>query len=197
MGAASDQNQSLGCSHRERQFAHFSRTRHFRDHRDKPDIGRDLGGFLNLDEFRIGPRRSMANRLRRFAIVILHVGGQRVTAWIEHARETGAENAVDLVGRVHGYPGSELKQVVESARMIAMSMRDRGEIKCAQVNLECLSVLGKRSRAIPRIEQNALPAEFDERRKAPFLPQFGALAEGVMKDAYAIARHGPGLTWIG
>src|SRR5216684_1245078 len=122
MRTAGDQNQSLGRSNRERQFAHLTCARHIRDHRDKPDIGRDLGGFLDPDEFSFGPWRPMANRLRWLAVVVLHVRGQRMAARIEHAWKAGPEHSVDLVGRVHRYPGIELKKVVEAARMIAMSM---------------------------------------------------------------------------
>jgi hypothetical protein len=75
-----------------------------------------------------------------------------------------------------------------------MSMRDRSEVEPLQVDAECRRVFGKRSRIVAGVKEEALSSKLEQRRKAPILPQPWPLAERVMKDGYAIARHVRGLT---
>src|SRR6266540_1700970 len=127
MRAPCNNDESPGGSQPQGQLPHFPRAGHVGNHGDKPHIRRDLGSFLYPDEFRVWPWRSVANGLRRLAVVVLHVRGQQMAARIENARNTGPEDSVGFVGRVHRYSGIDSEKMVEPARMIAMSMRDRRE----------------------------------------------------------------------
>src|SRR5205807_1547479 len=122
MRAAGHNNQPALRPQCQRKLAHLASTRHIRHDRDKPYVGGDLGRFLNPDKIRFRPRRAVANGVRRLAVVVLHVRGQRMAAWIEHARKTGPKNSVRLVRRIDLYARIEREQMVEPTRMVAMSM---------------------------------------------------------------------------
>ena len=52
-----------------------------------------------------------------------------MTARVEHTWETRAEDSVCLVGRIDRYGGIQLEQMVQAARVVPMSMGNRGEVK--------------------------------------------------------------------
>src|SRR5215471_16584345 len=100
MRTASDHNQAAWRSDAKGDFGQFARSRRIRHNRDEPDTRGDLGHLLDPHKLRIGPGTAMSNRLRRLAIIVLHVSGQGVMPRIETPRQAGAEYAIRLCRRV-------------------------------------------------------------------------------------------------
>ena len=76
----------------------------------------------------------------------------------------------------------------ESARVIAMAMRNRRKVELPEVDSQCVGVLSKDSGIVAGIKEDPLPMKLDQRSEAPMLGQSRVLAEGVVEYGYPVVH---------
>src|SRR5262249_59641321 len=74
------------------------------------------------------------------------------------------------------------EKMVQAGGMVAMAVRDNGEIKLPQIDAFGVDIVSKDIGIVAGVEQNALAAILDERGKPPVLLHRRGLAERVVKN---------------
>jgi len=144
--------------------------------------GGDFRRLVDELDVRSGPGLAKPERIWWLPIEIASLSRQLWVSAIEGGGLRAPEHAEILLGREDLHAGVDGQEVAQSGDVVAVAVRDHGEIDCFEVDAEGLHVMREDVGLVAGIEQNPSPSHLHERCISPILPKRRILSEGVEKN---------------
>src|SRR5215831_12783758 len=122
---------------------------------------------------------------RRTAVEVPHPPSQRRIRPIESPGERRAEDAEPLLGRVDLDRWIHGQQIVQTCRMVAMTVRDHDEIQLLEINPQGTNIVREHLRVVARVKEDPLPTVLDKGGEAPVAREASATPKRIVKDRHS------------
>src|SRR4051812_23146852 len=118
----------------------------------------------------------------------MHVFWRRLHTALDEGRDCRWRGGVEVCGLCRSVDSDvriDLQHLLQTARMVAMTMREHDEIEPCQIDAKGVRIAGEIIEVATGVEKNASATVFDESRVSPAALEFRGFAEGVVDDRYA------------